>query len=201
MSRHSIITVAPFTVLAIVLLGRVVSTQAKNPAAAALKNPVAATPQSLANGKKAYDVNCAACHGNRAQGAEKAGIALSIIQELGGKQAPDLTDDTWDHGSTDGEIFTVTKKGVPPTMMAGWEGRLRDAEIWSIVNYIRALAANPNVAIESAAAVPAAPAAPRKTLELADYIQMPITGEIGGENTRGLLARVNFLREEPGGRR
>jgi glucose/arabinose dehydrogenase len=30
---------------------------------------------------------------------------------------------------------------------------------------------------------------------------MPITGEIGGDNTRGELARVNFLREEPGGRR
>ena len=30
---------------------------------------------------------------------------------------------------------------------------------------------------------------------------MPITGEIGGENTRGQLARVNFLRDEPGGRR
>jgi glucose/arabinose dehydrogenase/mono/diheme cytochrome c family protein len=202
MTRHSILSLAAFLVLAIALLGRVVSTQApKNPAAAMLKNPIAATPQSLASGKKAYDVHCAGCHGNRAQGAEKAGIALSIIQELGGKQAPDLTDDKWDHGSTDGEIFTVTKKGVPPTMMAGFEGRLRDAEIWSIVNYIRALAANPGVAIESAPAMPAVPAAPRKTLELADYTQMPITGEPGGENTRGLLARVNFLREEPGGRR
>ena len=30
---------------------------------------------------------------------------------------------------------------------------------------------------------------------------MPITGELGGDLTRGLLARVNFLREEPGGRR
>ena len=30
---------------------------------------------------------------------------------------------------------------------------------------------------------------------------MPITGDLGGELTRGLLARVNFLRDEPGGRR
>ena len=28
-------------------------------------------------------------------------------------------------------------------MMAGWEGRISDTEIWSIVNYLRALAANP----------------------------------------------------------
>jgi mono/diheme cytochrome c family protein len=189
-------------VLAIILLCGVVSTQeAGNQSAAALKNPLAATPESLVAGKKAYDANCASCHGNRAQGAERAGVVISIIQEMGGKQAPDLTDDTWDHGSTDGEIYTVTKKGVPTTMMPGWEGRLTDTEIWSIVNYLRALASNPNVAVASAPAAPATLAAPRKALELADYIQMPITGERGGQNTRGLLARVNFLREEPGGRR
>lgn len=203
MNRHWIASLAAVPVLAIVLLGRVVSTQeARNPAAAALKNPVAATPESLSAGKKAYDTNCAACHGNRAQGADKAGIAISIIAEMGLKQAPDLTDDEWDHGSTDGEIFTATKKGVPPTMMAGWEGRLSDTEIWHIVNYLRALAANPAVAIEAVPATAAAdPAVPRKKLDLVDYVQMPITGDPRGELTRGLLARVNFLREEPGGRR
>lgn len=188
-------------VFAVVLLGRVVSAQeVRNTAAAALRNPVAATPQSLAAGKRAYDTNCSACHGNKAQGAEKAGVVISIIAEMGGRQAPDLTDDKFDHGSTDGEIFTVTKKGVPPTMMAGWEGRLSDTDIWNIVNYLRALAANPNVAIEAAPATTADPT-PRKTLELADFVQMPITGEPRGDLTRGLLARVNFMREEPGGRR
>jgi mono/diheme cytochrome c family protein len=201
MNRHSITTLAAFPVLALVLLGRVVATQeARNPGAAAQRNPVAATPESLAAGKKAYDANCASCHGNRAQGAERAGVIISIIQEMGGKQAPDLTDDKWDHGSSDGEIFTAIKKGVPPTMMAGWEGRITDTEIWSIVNYLRALAANPNVAIASAPATPD-PATPRKKLELADYFQMPMTGDPAGDLTRGLLARVNFLREEPGGRR
>jgi mono/diheme cytochrome c family protein/glucose/arabinose dehydrogenase len=199
MTRHSIFSLTAFPVLAIVLVGGVVSTQdARDPSAARLKHPVAATPESIAAGKKAYDANCAGCHGDRAQGAERAGIVISIIQEQGGKQAPDLTDDKWDHGSTDGEIYTIIKKGVPPTMMAGWDGRITDTEIWSIVTYIRALAANKSVVV---APTPAAPAAPRRTLELADYAQMPITGEPGGENTRGQLARVNFLREEPGGRR
>ena len=127
MNRHSLVSLAAFPVLAIVLLGRVVSTQeARNPSAAALKNPVLATPESTAAGKKAYDTNCAGCHGSMAQGAERAGIVISIIQEQGGQQAPDLTDDRWDHGSTDGEIYTVIKKGVPPTMMAGWDGRISD---------------------------------------------------------------------------
>lgn len=168
---------------------------------ASLRNPVAATPETLAAGKQAYDASCAGCHGSRAQGAVKAGIAISIIAEQGGKQPPDLTDAQWDHGSSDGEIFTVIRKGVPPTMMAGWEGTLSDTQIWSIVHYLRALAANPDLVVEAAAAASTAATPARPGLELADYVQMPITGEIGGENTRGELARVNFLREEPGGRR
>lgn len=107
--------------------------------AASLKNPVAPTPESIAAGKKAYDAICAACHGNMAQGAVKAGATISIIEEQRGKQPPDLTDGQWDHGSSDGEIYAIIKKGVPPTMMAGFDGRIPDDEIWSIVNYLRTL--------------------------------------------------------------
>jgi mono/diheme cytochrome c family protein len=173
-------------------------------AASALQQGVtapASTPAAIAAGKRAYDANCAGCHGNRAQGAVKAGLTISIIAEQGGKQPPDLTDDQWDHGSTDNAIFSVIKKGVPPTMMAGWEGQLSDTDIWNIVHYLRALRSNPDLVVASAPAVPAAPAPSRPQLELADYLQLPITGELDGENTRGQLARVNFLREEPGARR
>ena len=180
------------------LAGQDTATGAKSLEAAQLRNPVAATPESIAAGKRAYDVNCAACHGNMAQGSEKAGVVISIIQEQGGKQPPDLTDEAWDHGASDGEIYTVIKKGVPPTMMAGWDGRMSDTDIWSIVNYLRALAAKETIAVAPAAA---ADARPRRVLELAEYARMPITGDPGGENTRGQLARVNFLRDEPGGRR
>jgi mono/diheme cytochrome c family protein len=120
--------------------GSVASSALGNQDAAKLANPVAPTPESLGAGKKSYDAYCAACHGNLAQGAVKAGTAISIIEEQKGKQAPDLTDAQWDHGSSDGEIYAVIKRGVPPTMMAGWDGRIPDNEIWSIVNYLRALA-------------------------------------------------------------
>jgi mono/diheme cytochrome c family protein len=109
--------------------------------ASSLKNPVASTPASVAAGKRAYDANCAACHGNVAQGAVKAGMTISIIEEQRGKQPPDLTDEQWDHGSSDGEIFAVTKRGVPPTMMPGFDGRIPDEDIWNIVNHLRSLAA------------------------------------------------------------
>jgi mono/diheme cytochrome c family protein len=101
---------------------------------------VASTPASIAAGKRAFDTNCAPCHGNLAQGAVKAGMTISIIEKQKGKQPPDLTDEQWDHGSSDGDIFAILKRGLPPTMMAGYDGRIPDDDIWSIVNYLRSLA-------------------------------------------------------------
>ena len=69
----------------------------------------------------------------------KAGMTISIIEEQKGKQPPDLTDAQWDNGSSDGDIYAVIKRGLPPTMMAGYDGRIPDDEIWSIVNYLRTL--------------------------------------------------------------
>ena len=100
-----------------------------------------ATPASIAAGKAAYAATCAACHGDRGQGAVRAKLTLSIIEESGGKQAPDLTDALWDHGSSDGEIYIVLKRGLPPTMMPGFDGAVSDENLWSIVNYLRTLAA------------------------------------------------------------
>src|SRR5689334_15830515 len=40
------------------------------------------------------------------------------------------------------------------------------------------------------------------TITVQDFAQMPITGAVDGAgNSAGLLARINFLREEPGGGR
>jgi len=105
--------------------------------AASARNPVAATPDAIAAGRRLYDANCAACHGNQAQGAVKAGITISILEEQRGKQPPDLTDDQWDHGSTDGEIFNVIKRGLPPSMMPGFGGSLSDDDVWRVLLYVR----------------------------------------------------------------
>jgi mono/diheme cytochrome c family protein len=112
-----------------------------DPEAAKVRNPVASTPESIGAGKKAYETNCAGCHGPKAEGADNAGIVISVIEDQGGKQPPDLTDATWDHGSSDGEIFNTIKKGVGPQFfMAPWDGRIPDNDIWSVVNYLRSLA-------------------------------------------------------------
>jgi len=53
----------------------------------------------------------------------------------------------------------------------------------------------------AAGMVSATPSAAQLRLQLADYAEMPITARPGGENTMAQLARVNFLRDEPGGER
>ena len=113
------------------LAGMVILAQG-NPEAAKIKNPVAATPESVATGKQVYTRNCAVCHGTTAEGGSGSDIS---------PPAPDLTDAEWKRGSTDGEIFDVIKNGVPPELnMEPWGDRIKDPDIWNVVNYIRSLA-------------------------------------------------------------
>ena len=53
------------------------------------------------------------------------------------------------------------------------------------------------VAVELAAA-PAQVTSPPMTLQLSDYLAMPVTGIPEGAGNDGSLARINFMREEPG---
>ena len=112
--------------------GGIVAIAQGNPEAAKVKNPVTATAESIATGQRVYRSNCAACHGTTAEG----GSGNDLIPP-----APDLTDDEWKHGSTDGEIFYVIKNGVPPELnMIPFGDSIKDEDIWNIVNYLRSLA-------------------------------------------------------------
>ncbi len=107
-----------------------------DPEAAKIRNPVAASPESIAAGQKIFDMTCASCHGKGGKG----GVVLSVIEDRGGNQPPDLTDDKWDHGSSDGEIFTVIKEGVGPEFfMTPFDGRISVTDLRNTVNYIKSL--------------------------------------------------------------
>ena len=101
-----------------------------------LKNPVPATAASVEQGRAAFQNLCVRCHGDAGKGDGR--------QAPEGSHPADLTDDRWDHGSTDGEIFTTIHDGVGPKYdMDSYEGKIPDAMIWNIVNYIRSIGPKP----------------------------------------------------------
>ena len=104
-----------------------------DPEAAKLKNPVAASPESVVAGEAIYRRNCRGCHGKDATGgpAKDAGVA----------EASNLVDTTWDHGSTDGEIYFVIRNGVKPDLvMEPWDDRLSETDTWNVINFLRSIA-------------------------------------------------------------
>jgi mono/diheme cytochrome c family protein len=111
---------------------------AQNPGGSAegkqMKNPVASSPESIKAGQALFQKNCRFCHNADAKG--------------NGPMAPEgthpsnLTDDKWDRGSTDGEIFMVIRDGAGPKFdMKGFKSKMSETDIWNVVNYLRSLQA------------------------------------------------------------
>ncbi|HEX5734177.1 MAG TPA: c-type cytochrome [Blastocatellia bacterium] len=107
----------------------------RNTQAQKIKNPVPADAESIEAGKKLYQRHCASCHGP--QGKGDGGMALS------GGTPSDLTDDTWDYGPTEGEIFVAIRDGVSSDMLA-YKEKLNDKQIWQVVNFIRSIGPKTN---------------------------------------------------------
>jgi mono/diheme cytochrome c family protein len=111
----------------------------RNSATTPATNPAPLTPESLAAGKLTFEKYCVRCHGV----AGKGGLPM------GSTVTSDLTDDQWNHGSTDGELFNTIKDGIPPAyIMQPWEGQVSDVNIWKVILYIRSLAALPKPVTE-----------------------------------------------------
>jgi mono/diheme cytochrome c family protein len=103
-----------------------------------MKNPTAATPQSIQAGSAIYQKACAVCHGPMGKG--DGAIVKSLKPEA--TKPPDLTDAEWKHGSTDGELFAVIHDGIGPKFeMKGQAGKLSDPDIWNLVNFVKTLSA------------------------------------------------------------
>ena len=132
---RALLNVVFVALLVCVTVGVIAAQEKKgNPEAAKVKNPVAATPESIAAGEALYMRRCRGCHGRDATGGPP--------KEAGDHPASNLVDAEWDHGSTDGEIFYVIRNGVPPELvMEPWDDRLNETDTWNIVNFIRSKAA------------------------------------------------------------
>jgi cbb3-type cytochrome c oxidase subunit III len=102
----------------------------RNPEAQKLRNPESDNAETIEAGKKLYARHCASCHGPNGKG--DGGMALS------GGEPSDLTDDKWDYGSTDGEIFVAIRDGVSSDMLA-YKDKLNEKQIWQVVTFLRSL--------------------------------------------------------------
>lgn len=102
--------------------------------AAKMKNPIKAAPASVAAGKTLYDTQCSSCHGTAGKGDGKMAAMMNP------PKPSDLSDGTWKHGATDGEIFTLIRDGSKGTAMRGYATRMQTEQIWNVVNYLRTLA-------------------------------------------------------------
>ena len=110
----------------------VLSAQAPKSDAAKMKNPVKATSESIEAGKTTYNKYCKFCHNDGGTG--NGALAPKDTHP------PNLIDAKWDHGSTDGEIFENIKEGIGPKFdMKPMKAKVKDEDIWNVVNYLRSL--------------------------------------------------------------
>jgi mono/diheme cytochrome c family protein len=70
------------------------------------------------------------CHGEQGHGDGPAGAGLSPKPKNLPQLAATVGDDY---------IFWRISKGVPGTSMVGWQGTLKDEQIWQIVAFIHTL--------------------------------------------------------------
>ncbi len=104
--------------------------------AQALSSPTPATPESIKSGAALYARHCAPCHGPNGLGNGKLAAGMAAY----GARPSDLTDDVWQHGSSEGEVFTLVKEGLgSDSQMPAYGGRLTDPEIWQLVQFVRSL--------------------------------------------------------------
>lgn len=100
------------------------------------KNPVQATPESIAKGKELYldrtKGNCVFCHGETGSGNE-----TNLARQR--RKPADISNKERMTAMTDGEVFWKVSKGITGIMPAG-ERRMTEEERWHVVNYIRTLA-------------------------------------------------------------
>ena len=108
-----------------------------NPDARAMKNPVPPTAASVTAGAATFKKYCSFCHGAAAKGDG------SLVPK-GMTKPADLSDEKWDRGSSDGEIFAVIMEGAGPKFeMKGLKGKISDREVWQIINFLRSLGPKP----------------------------------------------------------
>ena len=111
-----------------------------HPPSQAMENPIEMSEASARQGRRLFERFCVSCHGIDGKGQTDMAAGLPVA-------LPDITNDEWKYGSTDGEIFTLVRGGTPNGMDA-YRDRIDKQRTWHLINYIRTLAPGSDLKLE-----------------------------------------------------
>jgi mono/diheme cytochrome c family protein len=98
-------------------------------------NPMEKDPEAVTAGKLLFEEHCGECHGDDAQGTQRApSLRAKEVQE-----------------ATPGAIFWVLSNGVVRKRMPVWS-KLPEAQRWQLVSFIKSLKETPGVSAQQAKA-------------------------------------------------
>jgi len=95
------------------------------------ENPIAGSPEILAEARDHFAEHCATCHAIDGSGETPINEGLY-------PRAPDLRE-AQTQDQSDGELFAIVRNGIRFTGMPGWGGEDTDEEIWKLVLFLRHL--------------------------------------------------------------
>jgi mono/diheme cytochrome c family protein len=97
------------------------------------KNPVALTPEVLAEGRAHFADHCASCHGNDGKG--QTAMGPNFYPPVPDMSLPGT------QSQSDGEIFAVIENGIRLTGMPAWGNGTAESAYgtWTLVHFIRHL--------------------------------------------------------------
>ena len=96
-------------------------------AAVAIRNPVPATPESVARGKYFYEINCLVCHGPDGRGEGPVGLKFD--------PSPVDLNDEYTQDQADGQLFFTLTRGR--VAMPFYRDALSQEDRWDVINYVR----------------------------------------------------------------
>ena len=89
----------------------------------AQKSPIRRKAGAIAQGRDTFRFHCAQCHGENAQGSDRA---------------PALTTTRVQQHATEGDLHWLLVNGDRERGMPAWP-KLRDLQIWQVITYVRSL--------------------------------------------------------------
>lgn len=96
------------------------------------RNPVAATPEAIADGKQVFGSYCMVCHGLDGQNTGVP-FATSMAPAVPSLASPQV------QAYTDGQLKWIIDRGLYPSGMPASHGVFSDDDMWRLVVYIRHL--------------------------------------------------------------